>query len=610
MATIQENIERLQQAKLDLKVAITAKGVDVDDSALIDDYADYVSEIETGGNYQEKTYTITDNGDYTITPDAGYDAISGGTISVDVQGAGGNRLNEFVKNEVTALTYADLSGVTTIPNYFANQKTNLKSVQIPDSVTSIGSNAFSYCYDLTSVTIPDSVTSIDSYVFSYCKSLTSVTIGNSVTSIGSQAFQNCSGLTSITLPDSVTSIGGSAFEGCSGLTGNFIIPAGFTANTYTSSLWKGCSGITSFVFMGTPNNIGYSSASNSWFYGCSSVEYFDFSHCVSVPNLVSAANFTALTQSYEIRVPEILYDEWTGTTNWSNASVVSHIVSVPNPYETSEIHYTTPSGATLNTSNLTPASCGAKVVSNTYDPVTGGTVELYGDFNKIPANCFKDKGRIDSIELPEGLVEIVEKGYSYGPFYDTGLKSISLPSTFTKFGEGALQQTSLTGITFPSSVTYIGKSAFNTAGLQGADVVIPDSVTYLGENAFYGCKLNSVTIGDGLTSIGSYAFAYCTALTSVTIGDGVTDIGSGAFQNCNNLTTVTIGSGITTIGNSAFFNLLNIVDFTIYATVPPISTGTLMTTTQHIYVPAESVDAYKASPAWSDYASKIQAIQE
>ena len=107
--------------------------------------------------------------------------------------------------------------VTEIAEYGFEQH-NLKSITIPDSVTSIGSYAFYDCDALTSVTIGNSVTSIGGWAFMDCSSLASVTIGNSVTSIGGYAFSGCSSLTSVTIPDSVTSIGDWAFSGCSSLT--------------------------------------------------------------------------------------------------------------------------------------------------------------------------------------------------------------------------------------------------------------------------------------------------------------------------------------------------------------------------------------------------------
>ncbi len=104
--------------------------------------------------------------------------------------------------------------VTSIGDKAFEWCSGLKSVIIPDSVTSIGYSAFKGCSGLTSLTIPDGVTSIGDYAFSWCSSLTSVTIPDGVTSIGYEAFYGCSGLTSVTLPASVTSIGVSAFIYC------------------------------------------------------------------------------------------------------------------------------------------------------------------------------------------------------------------------------------------------------------------------------------------------------------------------------------------------------------------------------------------------------------
>jgi len=89
---------------------------------------------------------------------------------------------------------------------------------IPNSVTTIGEQAFMDCTGLTSVTIPNSVTTIGEQAFNGCTGLTSVTIPNSVTTIGEWAFIGCTGLTSVTIPNSVTTIGERAFNSCTGLT--------------------------------------------------------------------------------------------------------------------------------------------------------------------------------------------------------------------------------------------------------------------------------------------------------------------------------------------------------------------------------------------------------
>ena len=112
-----------------------------------------------------------------------------------------------------------------------------KKTTIPNSVTSLGSSAFSGCSSLTNMTIPNSVTSIGNSAFSGCSSLISITIPNSVTSIGNSAFSGCSSLTSITIPNSVTSIGNSAFWGCSSLT-SITIPNSVT--TIGSAAFGSC----------------------------------------------------------------------------------------------------------------------------------------------------------------------------------------------------------------------------------------------------------------------------------------------------------------------------------------------------------------------------------
>ena len=115
-------------------------------------------------------------------------------------------------------TYTIPNSVTSIGELAFSYCESLTSVTIPDSVTSIGDKAFYGCESLTSVTIPNSVTSIGDDTFRGCISLTSVTISDGVTSIGDQAFDYCESLTSVTIPDSVTSIDWYAFGNCTSLT--------------------------------------------------------------------------------------------------------------------------------------------------------------------------------------------------------------------------------------------------------------------------------------------------------------------------------------------------------------------------------------------------------
>ncbi len=232
------------------------------------------------------------------------------------------------------------------------------------------------------------------------------------------------------------------------------------------------------------------------------------------------------------------------------------------------------------------------------------SVTIPNSVTSIGSYAFESCYSLTSVTIPNSVTSI--GSYAFESCYS--LTSVNIPNSVTSIGDGAFQGchglTSVTisditawlsisfagsesnplcyayhlflngeevkDLTIPNSVTSIGDYAFQWCSSL-TSVTIPNSVTSIGNSAFYYCSnLTSVTIPNSVTSIGNSAFYYCSNLTSVTIPSSVTSIGGYAFQRCSSLTSVTIGNSVTTIGYSAFSDCSSLTSVTIPNSVTSI----------------------------------------
>ena len=442
--------------------------------------------------------------------------------------------------------------VTQIADFAFEGRSTLTSITIPNSIISIGFRAFYECSNIIAITIPDSVISIGSSAFCYCKKLISITIPNGVKTIGCKLFYECNSLTSITIPDSVTLIDGYAFSNCTSLASitipNSVISIGAEA-------FYNCNSIASITIPDSVTSIGREA-----FYNCSSlysviidknIKSLDigsnaFSNCNNLTSITAPEgiiNGAISGNEVQYHIGNSVYKQYNIGTSvyWGNEN---------NPY--------------------------IKLLS-----VTDKTITSY-DVNKktevIGSFAFSDCNNLVSITIPDGVTSIGVEAF-YGC---SKLTSITIPDGVTSIGYGAFYNcNSLTSISIPDSVTSIDDNAF--VGCDNLQYNIYDDAKYLGnennpyvvliglndktitsynikpktkiiyQGAFYACKkLVSITIPEGVTSIGSSGFIFCESLTSIVIPDSILSIGTEAFYACSGLISVTIGKNLKSIGDYVF----------------------------------------------------------
>lgn len=228
-------------------------------------------------------------------------------------------------NSVTSIgEYAFLgcTGLTTIklPDALAEISTGtfslctgLTSVALPSALSTIGSEAFYNCTGLISLHLPNLLTSIGDHAFFNCSNLAVIAIPNTLESIGDDAFLNCSKLTSIYLPGTITHIGTRAFSNCTGLT-SVIIPNSITA--LESSVFSGCSSLASVTLPESLTSVGYHTFSN-----CSKLKSITLPASVTTIGESAFLNCTELKDINLDRVSQIKYGAFANCKGLLNVSI-------------------------------------------------------------------------------------------------------------------------------------------------------------------------------------------------------------------------------------------------------------------------------------------------
>ena len=489
--------------------------------------------------------------------------------------------------------------VTYLDHPWVAFREQIEKVTIASGVTAIGESAFDSFKKLTAVTLPSSVTTIGVYAFSNCKALTGITIPSGVKTIKESAFYGCTALTSVTLPEGLTTIEEGVFTNCDALA-SIELPASLQtidASALDAPVLTEIKVKAGSAHFEAAEGVLYNKGKTTLLRYPRKKPGTTFTIPASVTTIKEYA-FTNCTALTGVTIPKDVT-----TIGESAFQGCTALTGVTIPKDVTTIGESAFQGCTALTSVTLPAD--AKLTT-------------------IEQGAFYACEMLTSITLPEGLQTIG------GNVFNTceKLPSITIPKSVTTIGDGAFAycsalkdvtvfwNTPLTipsgvfaGITPPTGVTlhvpggtgeaYKGKdvwkeltieelpwgdfdnglhwkydAATHTLTITNPNPGTPKSMPDFGPldqpwNAFK-TQIETVTIGDGVSSVGKFAFTNCAKLATVTLPDGLKTIGKNAFGGCEKLATVTLPEGLQTIGEGAFTGCFALSDLTIPKSVETI----------------------------------------
>ena len=473
---------------------------------------------ENSKDNQGLTYTL--NADHTATVASYDDSTQDGVIDIPDTVTSGSQ-----PYTVTAIGEYAFNPSLTI--------TKVSSVFIPATVTSIGGFAFRCCKFLATVTFAEGsqLKSIGALAFSGTDQahpiFKEIQIPDSVETIGTNAFQNCQDLESITLPASLKTIESSAFSDCRNLS-KIKLPTSLT--TIEIFVFDSCSSL---------ETVFYDSSLAQWSQINTSNGFLGYSHPSLVMNDYTAQFISVEDDPFAYPPPKtVTITKYTG----KESTVI--LPSTINSWPVTKIGEAAFQDNTTITSVTIPASV-TEIGANAFAGCTNLTSVTYGgDWRNLTIQSGNpavedavNAQLFDFAFTPDNTAVIVTH-------YEGNAADVTIPSRYkgkpvTTIDHAAFHDSAVTSVTIPDSVTSISDGAFGFCS-QLTNISIPNSVTYIGSFAFDGCtSLKSITLPSSLSTIQSYAFCNCGNLETIRIPVSVTSIGNCAFADCPSLMTVT-----------------------------------------------------------------------